>query len=298
MNFNIFSNGDTPEGNLRNYYMLLFHSFSDLGHNLVFEKQWLPSPFVNIVINPLFATKHQRRDFNEIIDAKIPYGLMDYEIFSGDSFNHGVFPLNKEEQDFIKKFIENASFIWAAVGENYEKYREINPNTAYIRYGYHERVFEIPKAEEKGIDVFFFGTVSGDGETETFRRGILRLLQESGLSVYFQGCGTSVHSRNSFIRLARINLDIPHLPPFTHVSPQRIVYMANNGICPLSLPTADPEGYLKYARVFPLEELVTGCRAWIGAKEYMTEGERVLALLKQEPMVEVIERVLDETFAR
>ncbi|MTK63886.1 MAG: hypothetical protein F8N15_05015 [Methanobacterium sp.] len=296
MQFNIFCNGNAPEGNFRNYLNLLFYSMTDLGHDVVIERRWMPSGFINVIFDPLFAIKHQRKEIEEMIERKIPFGLMDYEIFCDESFNFGTFPLTKDEHEFLKKFIASSSFVWTGGHLNYLNYKKYNEKTVFLRYGYHQNVFEIPPSSKKEIDVFFFGTVRGEDPSALFRQGVLRLLGELGLNVFYQECGASVLSRNSLIRLSKINLEIPHLPPFAHTSPQRIVYLANNAICPIALPAVDEEGYQQYAKVAAIQEIADVCREWVDQKRYLTEGDRVYELIKNDPMNRILEEAFDLIF--
>ena len=102
--------------------------------------------------------------------------------------------------------------------------------------------------------------------------------------------------RNTLIGAARLNLNLSHHFPYRHASPNRLVYLANNGICAISTPAEDPDGYLDCAAVVAEADLIEGCHAWIAAGNWEKEGERVLERLRRHPMRDIIGAALEAAF--
>ena len=227
----------------------------------------------------------------------LQYGILSYEMFTGDSFGYGSLRLSGEELDFLRKLAAGAKFVWSCLKEECHFYQGMTDKIQYTKYGFNEKSQEIVKTDDKIVDVFYFGHLSSS------RQVIIDSLRAAGLRVHAQEVLGHM-TRNSFIALAHINLSLPHDAPFSHFSPTRVVYLANNGVCALSPPPhgrcavealpSDADGYGRFASIVPGESLIEACFDWKSRNRGRQEGERVFEALRHEPMSANLERALDE----
>jgi hypothetical protein len=278
---------------MRNYLQLLYHSLSDLGHSVILSPDLIEPSMLNIIFDPLYAVQSRRDLFEKLIRSGISYGFQSVEIFTGNGYGFHHFPFSAEELDVLGRLLENSKFVWTPFKDELECYAKITRKAQYIEYGYHERMNEVRCAEDKLVDVFFFGSPGSPG-----RGKLLNDLENCGLNVVVQPTGGSLSMRNTLIGAARINLNLSHSFPYRHASPGRLVYLANNGICAVSTPAEDPDGYLNYAAVVPEADLVEGCHAWIAAGKWKREGERALERLRQHAMRDILGAALEAAISQ
>ena len=153
---------------------------------------------------------------------------------------------------------------------------------------------EIADSADRPIDVFFFGDV----ERYPARARTLARLREAGLVVDILADATRApHElvRNARIARAKIDLNLAHAD---HVSPQRVVYLANNRRCCVSNTVPDPDGYL--AATLPLSDeaaLIDACRSIVADGSWRRLGAEAYERVRGWAMPEIVTAALDETLA-
>src|SRR5689334_23272900 len=235
MKVNVCLPGNHLEAIVRNYVQLLYYSLSDLGHTVAISSNYIDSSMFNIIFDPLYAVQSQRDYFEGLMKSDVLYGFQSVEMFTGNGFGYHHFPFTAEELGFLAALLERSKFVWTAFRDEFDCYRQITNKVQYIRYGYHEKMEEVCRSREKLIDVFFFGSPDAAGRNE-----LLDGLRTAGLGVVVQPTGGTLLTRNSLIGASRINLNLSHHFPYRHASPNRLVFLANNGICAVSTAAVDP----------------------------------------------------------
>jgi hypothetical protein len=101
--------------------------------------------------------------------------------------------------------------------------------------------------------------------------------------------------RNARIARAKINLNLAHAD---HVSPQRVVYLANNRLCCVSNTVPDSDGYLAAAYpVLDTDNLVDACRAIAADGSWRRLGAEAHERVRSWTMVETVSAAVDRALA-
>lgn len=264
--------------------LLYYHAFSSLGHTVIFSHGQVLSGYFNLFIqHTLFDDKM----LAELRRAQISFGYASTENLTSQGFAHRPFH-NEAEKQHYHDFARSCRVVFCHYLDEYEEYKKITDKVVFTPFGFHERIQEIAPADDKLLDIYFFGSVAN----EPLRAQQLQRLATAGLSLAYHEIGTTDLVRNSFIAAAKINLNLVHRPGFQHIS-YRVPWLANNRICPLSTPALDREGYLQFARIVSDEELVERCRAYIDSREYTRAGDEAYERLRAHPMTATLERAFD-----
>ncbi|WP_448204216.1 hypothetical protein [Azospirillum sp. sgz302134] len=285
MYFNIALFGE--EYNMyRNTISLFYHALCDLGHVMKISENSIDTSAYNILLPPKVFRAEEV--VNYLLAQKIPYGFIGVETFHG--YKHCRLDDPTEDKTNFLRFVENANHIFCMFKQDVDEYRQIGGKSVYAKYGFNPSALEIKRPNQLPIDVFFFGDVDGRPR----RSRILQALADRGLRVHL--LTGSVQSRpslvrNSLIGMSKINLNINHS---SHVSPQRVVYLANNRILCVSDTAEDPDGYLATAIVHDSDEaLVDWCCEYVSSGNPAADGERAYEIASREPMTRILEAALD-----
>lgn len=272
----------------RNLYQLLYVSLTDLGHQVRVSDNAIEAGALNLIAPPMAFRLKQMTE--AMIDGGVRYAVLGVELFDG--FSHLTQPGPDQTDEEFKRFIGNAAAVLCLFRQDVPLYAPLTERALYLRYGFHPAVSEIPSLKERPIDVFFFGDTSAYPD----RKRVLDTLSARGLRVVTtENAGASNAPddlvRNSRAALAKVNLNIAH---GRHASPQRVVYLANNGIMPLSDQTEDPDGYLEAARVFPDRlALIDGCLEACSAGRWTEDGRQAYEIAARHPMTALLEEALE-----
>lgn len=271
----------------RNTILLFYHSLLDLGHDVTVNQNRVYPDSLNLFVPPMAYRSQGLVD--GCVGNRIKYGFIGVELCS--RYLHGMPPDYKDNDSIWEKFVENASLIFCIFKADINEYAQYTDKAVYTPYGFHEKCFEIPQISQKNLDVFFFG----DSQHRPYRQKILNALVSKGLKVEVLSNPAASQNcliRNSFIARAKININ---LADPGHVSPQRVVYLANNKIQPVSNIVNDADNYLDYALSFQDDELVDACLDYIADKKYLSTGEYVYEKCKANPMIKNLEKIFCET---
>lgn len=272
----------------RNLYQLLYHGLTELGHRVQVSDNAIEAGALNLIAPPMAFRLTELTD--ALIAGRVRYAVLGIELFDG--FSHAVSPEAAADDSAFRRFVGNAEAVLCLFRQDIDLYRPLARQVRYLRYGFHPAVREIPCLGERPVDVYFFGDV----KAYPARRRILDALVARGLSVLTtENAGTANAPddlvRNSRAALAKVNLNIAH---GRHASPQRVVYLANNAIMPLSNAVEDADGYLACARVLPDEErLIEGCLAAVSGGRWRADGEEAYARAARHPIARIVEEALD-----
>lgn len=274
----------------RNVIALLYHALVDAGHDVTVSQNRIATDALSIIVPPMAFR------VPELVDAlaarKARYLVLGVETFSG--FAHGSGPEAGDDRELFRRFFGNADGVLCLFRQDLELYRPVTPRPVYLRYGSHPAMVEIPDSAERPVDVFFFGDV----DPYPARARVLQRLRDAGLTV--DVLADSSHApheliRNARIARAKIDLNLAHAD---HVSPQRVVYLANNRRCCVSNTVPDRDGYLTAAKAYPDDAaLVEACRGLIADSSWRTRGQEAYERVQSWPMTELMTAALDEVLA-
>lgn len=264
--------------------LLYYHAFSSLGHSVIFSHGQVLNGYFNLFIQHTLFDENQ---LNALRAGNLCFGYASTENLSATGFGHRDFH-NEAEKQHYHNFARACRVVFCHYLDEYEEYSKITDKAVFTPFGFHERIQEIVPAQEKLLDIYFFGSVAN----EPLRAQQLHRLAQAGFSMAYHEIGASDLMRNSFLAAAKINLNLVHRPTFRHIS-YRVPWLANNRICPISTRNLDREGYLKYARTVSDEELLPACRQYIDTLEYARAGDEAYERLREDPMTRTLERALD-----
>lgn len=271
-----------------NTVALFQHALADLGHTVRVSVNGVDPAALNLFLPPMAFRSRELMAF--VAGERLPYGFIGIETFHGYDHHRQDEPA-ADSADF-RRFVAEARCILCLFRQDVEPYRALGGRAVHTKYGFHERVDEVCRSAERPIDVFFFGDVQGRPRRERLLQG----LAARGLAVQaLTGAQDSPPSlvRNSLIGMAKANLNINHS---SHVSPQRVVYLANNRLRCLSDTAEDPDGYLESALVFDRDsEFLDGCADYVRSDRWRTDGEEAYELIRRHPMSRTLQAAFDET---
>jgi hypothetical protein len=273
---------------VRNAYLLYYHSLNELGHSVLLSENHLLPEALNIIFTPLQLT--DLPILKTLRENRLRFAIASFEIFCGDSFNHGEFPFSQSHQEVFRECVAEAEFVISHYLDEFPAYRALTAKAFYIPYGFHPRVEEIESAQEKFFDVYFFGSLNPE------RVKIINALRSAGLAVAVHQNGGNVTARNSYIAASRITLNLVQGAPYTHVSVQRVLYLANNRICCVSNRNADRDNYLRHAVSLDTAALVEGCMTVIRSRTHQRLGEEAYVSFSQNLMTQRFEEMLDTVY--
>lgn len=274
----------------RNVIALLYHGLVDAGHDVTVSQNRIAGDALSIILPPMAFRLPELVD--ELVGRRLRYLVLGVETFDG--FAHGRAPDAADDLEPFRRFFADATAVLCLFRQDVERYRAVTPRPVYLRYGVHPALAEIPDAAERPVDVFFFGDV----EPYPARARVLRQLRDAGLVVdVLANSSQAPHEliRNARIARAKIDLNLAH---GDHVSPQRVVYLANNRRCCLSNTVSDPDGYLAAALACPDDAaLVDACRTIAADGSWRRRGAEAYDRVRDWTMPEIMAAALDEALS-
>jgi hypothetical protein len=272
---------------LRNAYLLYYHCLRELGHEVLLSENHLMSGALNLIFTPLQLMHPEVLEL--LRDNRFRYAIASFEIFSGDGFNFGEFPFDPASRLVFHESVSRAEFVISHYRDEYPAYRALTENAFYLPYGFHHRSDEIEQMREKFFDIYFFGSLNPE------REKIVLALQSAGLSMAIHQ-RSNVAVRNSYIGASRICLNLVQGAPYTHVSVQRVLYLANNRVCCVSNRNADHDNYLRHAVSFDTAGLVDGCITIVRSAAHQRLGEEAYASFSPNLMTRRFEEMFDTVY--
>lgn len=269
----------------RNAIALLYHALLDAGHDVTIAQNRIDAGALPLILPPM---AFRVPALVEALQGRRQYLVLGIETFDG--FSHGRSPEAADDTEAFRRFFEGATGVLCPFRQDIELYRDLTPRPAYLRYGTHPALEEISDVAERPVDVFFFGDV----EPYPARRQALDRLAAAGLTVdVIADSSQAPHEmiRNARIARSKIDLNLAHAD---HVSPQRVVYLANNRRCCVSNAVADPDGYLSVA--YPCgdtDALVEACRSIVDDGSWRQRGEAAYERARAWPMTEIVSAALE-----
>lgn len=269
----------------RNAIALLYHALVDAGHDVTVTQNRIGGAALVVIVPPMAFRIPELTA--ALRDGRRRYMVLGIETFDG--YSHAVQPGGDDVE--FRRFLAAAAGMLCLFRDDIERYRPFTPRPVRLRYGVHPALAEVPDLVDRPVDIFFFGDIDRYPE----RARAIAELRGAGLMVdVLAGSSASPHElvRNARIARAKLDLNLAHAD---HVSPQRVVYLANNRRCCLSNTVADPDGYLEAAMPQPDGgALVDACRAIVADGSWRRLGDEAYERVRGWSMVEEVVRALDE----
>ena len=265
MKFNITYMGDINFLNFqRDWLLLIAYGLQDLGHAVVISHNELDSgKTINIICHGVHNLAKDK--VHHIINSNVNYGVIPGELIISRTINNrSQFDgesarVSTDFDNSYFPYLRSADFIWCVMEHN---------------------IKELPKYELKPS-------------------GFLRTIQEKGLKILLHDYDNPTLSfvRNSYINRSKIILNLAQNTGFRHMSGIRIVYLATNhcyGLC--EYVDIDDGGYLKFSDMAHSSKIAEKCLEVIETKTYLGLAEEKHELIREFPMRNYLEELLDKTF--
>jgi hypothetical protein len=217
----------------------------------------------------------------------VRYGIASFEFFSGDGFNYGEYPFDPTRKALFHESVARADFVISHYLDEFPAYQALTQKAFYVPYGFHPKVEEIDHKKDKFFDVYFFGSLNPE------RARIIHELRSAGLAVAVHENRGNVTTRNSYIGASRVCLNLVQGGPYSHVSVQRVLYLANNRVSCVSNRNRDRDGYLQFTASFDTPALVDGCKGLIASGTDKRLGEEAYARFSSHLMRREFENLFD-----
>lgn len=270
----------------RNAIALLYHALVDAGHDVTVEHNRLGAAALAVIVPPMAFRVPELTD--ALLDGRRRFVVLGIETFDG--YSHASRAGDEDDGSF-RRFLAAAAGVLCLFRDDVERYRVLCERPVWLRYGVHPALAEIPDLAERPVDIFFFGDVDPYPE----RAGVIAALRSAGLLVdVLAGASNAPHElvRNARIARAKLDLNLAHA---AHVSPQRVVYLANNRRCCLSNTVADPDGYLAAAYPQPdTAALVEACLGIVADGSWRRRGEEAYERVRAWSMTDGVAEALDQ----
>lgn len=265
----------------RDFILSIKFALEDLGHRAYLAPTSIDKGKINLVIGAYFLSKE---NLDAITRMGARYINVNTEVIDQDMLNY-----NPQKVDFMGTylpFMKAATARWDVLLDNIPKYEEYGSSAHFLRWGYHPRLRDIAHYNDKDLDFYFFGMLSNR------RKAILNTLSRAGFK------GAADHScpyflRNDRIARAKVQLNLIQEDQYTHVNSFRICYLANNSCHILSENEIDPAGYLKYAQIITLDNIVEELRESLEKDRWRDRGKAAGAAFERQTMSELMEALLD-----
>ena len=167
--------------------------------------------------------------------AGISYGLVCTEVISPQGiWNYGAEGEEPYTQAAFELAAKNAMFVWCQMPESMQICREINPNTAQLKYGYLDSMASVTRLPTsfQDIDLLMSGMPSSR------REKIMRALGDAGHRTYYASHPLPVYIRDALLARTRLSLSLQKTNRHRIVSVTRICHSIVNKV-PLLLENPD-----------------------------------------------------------
>jgi len=259
------------EGSLvfREILFLLRNSLRDLGHTVEIVPNQLHPVKTNILIG------YHLLQWGEYL-AKVDYIPFQFEQLDT---KEGWF------SDTILAILKGASQVWDYSSINIEFLRQQGVTAQHVPIGYHPDLAVVPKAEEKDIDVLFYGSVN-DRRKELMER-LARKCNAQFIA------GAFAQERDELIARSKIVLNL-HYYQTKIMESVRIAHLLNNGVFVISEDSADDAFPGVDLITAPYDEIEELCLEYLAAPERIAAQAALTARQFKDnmPMTEILERVV------
>ncbi len=242
--------------------------------------------FDRFYIEPNFPTQMKM--------GKVKYGLICTEVIAPDgTWNYGAEGNDPATFAAFELAAKNAEFIWCLLEESVEACREMNPNTAYLPFGYLKKMETLKPlpSSEKDIDFLMCGFPSDR------RQKLTTELAEAGHEVYYPAMPVPTYLRDSLMERSHVNLSLQKTDSHSIISVTRICHSVINRVPVLLEHSGAPNPYTDLcmtAAVGDVTQFAGTCLAQDSLEDLAEQNyQKLKATL---PMDEIMADVLQKTW--
>lgn len=229
----------------------------------------------------------------QLKSSDVRYGLICTEVLTTNGgWNYGAEGDDPATFAAFELAAKNAEFVWCLLEESVEACLAINPNSAYLPYGYLPQMETLNRqlADQRDIDFLMCGIPSER------RQKLVDEISAAGHEVYYPGLPIPAHLRDVLLARSRINLSLQKTSRHKIISVTRICHSVINRV-PVLLEYEGPETlYTKYCLTAAPHELVGKCSDYLINTDLDVWAEERYQRLKEEMhMKTIMEKILNET---
>ena len=223
----------------------------------------------------------------------VKYGLICTEVIASDgTWNFGAEGNDPATFAAFELAAKNAEFVWCLLEESVEACRSINPNTAYLPFGYLKSMetLKCRTEAEKDIDLLMCGFPSNR------RQKIVTELSEAGHEVYYPAMPVPTYLRDSLMERSRVNLSLQKTEGHSIISVTRICHSVINRVPVLLEHSSSSNQYTELCIMAGLGDVVPIAGKCLAQDDLLELAEQNYQKLKTTlPMDEIMADVLENT---
>ena len=225
--------------------------------------------------------------------AGIKYGIVCTEVISPQGiWNYGAEGDEPYTFAAFELAAKNAEFVWCQLAESVEACREINPNSAHLKYGYLSTMesFSRLPAVDRDIDLLMSGMPSKR------REKVVEALCDAGHRTVYPGQPVPVYIRDALMARTSLNLSLQKTNKHQIVSVTRICHSVVNRV-PLLLEISTSENeFARFCLTTTGEDILHDVRAFIDDTDLDVWAEdRYQQLADELPMGTLMADLLAQT---
>lgn|GEM_PF-797622 len=224
----------------------------------------------------------------------VKYGLICTEVIALDgTWNYGAEGGDPATLAAFELAAKNAEFVWCLLEESVEACRAMNPNTAYLPFGYLESMETLkPLAPaEKDIDFLMCGIPSER------RQNLVAAISEAGHEVYYPAMPVPAYLRDSLLERSRVNLSLQKTSRHSIISVTRICHSVINRVPVLLEHDGEPNPYADLCFVTGPDEILVKAGECLTNTDLVEFAEQKYQKLKSDlPMKKIMADTLSQTW--
>jgi len=226
--------------------------------------------------------------------AGVKYGLVCSEVVSPDgTWNYGAEGGDPATYAAFELAAKNAEFVWCMLEESVEACTAINPNTAYLPFGYLEKMATLKPLPEAERDIDFLMC----GFPSDRRQKLIGEISEEGHEVYYPAMPVPSYVRDSLMERSRVNLSIQKTTSHSIISVTRICHSVINHIPVLLEHNGVSNQYTELCLTMGSDEIVRRASECMADTDLVTFAEQSYQKLKSIlPMDKTMAKILETTW--
>jgi hypothetical protein len=258
----------------------LFHTLSDLGHDVVVTHNQLDKFRLNILIGADWLAKSENLKF--INENSVDYFIYEVEAVVNGTINHR----SDFDMHSYLEIIDRAKLIFTPYRFNQKAYQDLGfeDKTIYAKWGYYSEIIDLNIRRDINRDYLgiFFGLLKGD------RKDKLQTLQANMPGkIAVIGPNQPHMMRAYYLSKSEYALSLSYGESEHFINPFRLQYLTSNGIPVISDSLNDQDHYLN------LTIKVFGSAIEQALKEKPMELEKVIEMSKSEKLIDQIRPIFD-----
>jgi hypothetical protein len=226
--------------------------------------------------------------------GNVKYGMICTEVvLPTGTWNYGAEGSDPSTYAAFELAAKNAEFVWCLLEESVAACQMMNPNTAYIPFGYLKNMetLKLFRDDEKDIDFLMCGFPSDH------RQRLVNEISKAGHEVYYPSMPLPVYLRDSLMERSRVNLSLQKTDSHSIVSVTRICHSVINRVPVLLEYSGQKNQYTDLCIVVRSGDLVQKTHDCLTKVDLADIAEQNYHKLKAAfPMNEIMAEVLAETW--